>query len=146
MTMSRTTQRLSEPVGSDPVPPPTLEYMRTRNRMRLFDLIHKEFSRSGITRTQLAKRMGRGLDRVSHLLGAPGNWTLDTASDLLFAISGAEISYGPSYPLRKAPRNLTRPEWLDEQRIDRPNLEALGGDQIIGEPPKRLGLASPARP
>jgi hypothetical protein len=143
MNTSHTTPRLSEPVGSALTPPTTFEYMRTRNRMRLFDLVHKEFRESGITRAQLAKRMGRGLDRISHLLGAPGNWTLDTASDLLFAISGAEISYGTSHPLRKAPRNLTRPEWLYE-RIEKPKLSALkGGDQVIGEPPRRLGLASP---
>ena len=137
MNTSRTTSRLSKPFAGEPVPPTTLEYMRTRNRMRIFDLVHKEFKRSGITRLQLSKRMGRGLDRISHLLGAPGNWTLDTASDLLFAISGAEIRYELSYPLDKAPRNMTEPDWLNDERG---RWSALGaGSQIISGPPVPAG-------
>jgi hypothetical protein len=132
MNTSRTTPRLSKPFDSDPVPPTTLEYLRTRNRMRLFDLIHRELKRSGITRLQLSKRIMRGLDRISHLLGAPGNWTLDTASDLLFAISGAEIRYELSYPLEKTPRNMTKPDWLHDEH-ERTALK--GGSQIIGMPP-----------
>jgi len=139
MNTSRTMSRLSKPFDNEPVPPATLEYMRTRNRMRLFDLVHKELKRSGITRAQLSRRMGRGLDRISHLLGAPGNWTLDTASDLLFAISGAEIGYQLAYPLDKPPRNMTRPEWLDGERGQSSALG--GGGQIFGGPPPPAGLS-----
>jgi hypothetical protein len=139
MNTSRTTPRLSKPIDSEPIPPGTLQYMRTRNRMRIFNLVHKELKRSGITRAQLAKRMGRGLDRISHLLGAPGNWTLDTASDLLFAISGAEIGYQPAYPLDRPPRNRTRPEWLDGDRGNSSAPEK--GGQSLGAPPPASGLS-----
>jgi hypothetical protein len=140
MNTSRTTPRLSKPVDSEPVPPATLEYMRTRNRMRIFNLVHNELKHSGITRAQLSKRMGRGLDRISHLLGAPGNWTLDTASDLLFAISGAEIKYEASHPLNKSPRNQTRPEWLEDERGRSSALES--GKQSLGALPPPGGLAA----
>jgi hypothetical protein len=139
MNTSRTTSRLSKPIDSEPISPSTLEYMRTRNRMHLFSLVHEEFRRSGITRLQLARRMGRGLDRISHLLGAPGNWTLDTASDLLFAISGAEIRYELSYPLDKPPRNMTKPNWLYHERE---LLSAQGrGSQVIGASPAPAGIS-----
>jgi hypothetical protein len=74
--------------------------------------VQKEFERSGLSQAELAGRMGKGADRVCRLLGAPGNWTLDTVSDLLFAISGSEAKYELSYPFEKPKRNLTRPEWL----------------------------------
>lgn len=81
--------------------------------MHAFSLVHKEFERSGISQADLALRTGKGADRICRLLGAPGNWTADTVSDLLFAISGAEVSYGLSYPIDKPPRNQRKPEWLE---------------------------------
>src|SRR4051812_1468561 len=81
MNTSRSTPRLSKPVANEPVPSPALEYMRRRNRRRFFSLVHQELKRSGISRLELSKRMGRGMDRISHLLAAPGNWRLDTLSD-----------------------------------------------------------------
>jgi hypothetical protein len=56
--------------------------------------------------------MGKRAEQVNRLLGAPGNWTLDTVSDLLFSISGAEVVYGVQYPLKEPPRNFRQPEWL----------------------------------
>jgi len=86
--------------------------MQTRNRMRAFNVVHAELKKSGLSKAELADRTGKGADRIAHLLGAPGNWTLDTMSDLLFAISGAEIDYRISYPLDQKPRNQNHPEWL----------------------------------
>jgi hypothetical protein len=112
MNTSLTTFVLSEPTGREPIPPGVLEYFQTRNRMRVFTLVQQEFEKAGISKAELADRLERGTDRISHLLGAPGNWTLDTISDLLFAISGAEVDYRVTYPLLRPPRNMTTPEWL----------------------------------
>ncbi|SRR6266446_4012060 len=112
MNMSLTTSALSKPSDRDRIPAGVLEYLQTRNRMRLFTAVQQEFERSGITQSDLAARMGKGSDRVCRLLSAPGNWTLDTVSDLLFAMSGAVLSYGIDHPLDKPPRNLHQPEWL----------------------------------
>ncbi|HXW24198.1 MAG TPA: hypothetical protein VEK73_05585 [Xanthobacteraceae bacterium] len=117
MNTSHTTFALSEPTGRDLIPPGVLEYFQTRNRMRVFSLVQREFDDSGITKAELADRLGKGPDRISHLLGAPGNWTLDTVSDLLFAISGAEIEYRIGYPLRRPARNMTAPEWLYQEPV-----------------------------
>jgi hypothetical protein len=80
------------------IPGPTLEYFRTRNKLRVFDLVQKEFEKSGLTQKELAARLGKGADQVCRLLGAPGNWTLETVSDLLIAISGSELAYSASPP------------------------------------------------
>jgi len=86
--------------------------MQTRNRMRAFNVVHAELEKSGLTKAELADRTGKGADRIAHLLAAPGNWTLDTISSLLYAISGAEIDYRISYPLDQKPRNQNHPAWL----------------------------------
>jgi hypothetical protein len=112
-----TTSALSKPSGRDRLPAGVLEYLQTRNRMRAFTVVQREFERCGITQTDLAERMGKGPDRICRLLGAPGNWTLDTVSDLLFAMSGAALTYGVDYPLDKPPRNLHEPDWLESTAL-----------------------------
>src|SRR4051812_21699790 len=100
MRTSRTT--LSEPKGSDRVPEGAFGYFRSRNKHRIFSLVIREFKRRGLSQADLARRLGKGTDIVCRWLGSPGNWTLDTLSDLLFAISGAEVRYGLAYPLANA--------------------------------------------
>jgi hypothetical protein len=89
------------------VPLGTLGYFRARNKRHAYDLVVREFKRSGISQAELARRLGKGTDRVCKLIGGPGNWTLDTVSDLLFAIGAAEPVYGLSYPLDKPTRNYS---------------------------------------
>lgn len=105
MTISPTTRNLSEPEGRNKIPEGTFAYLRVRNRMRLFTLVKEEFARAGITKAILAERLGKGADQVNHWLAVPHNWTLDTLSDLLFAISGAVLS-----------PELARPARASEQR------------------------------
>jgi hypothetical protein len=61
--------------------------------MHAFSVVLEAFEKADITKAELAHRLGKGSDRIAHLLGAPGNWTLDTISDLLFAINGSELTY-----------------------------------------------------
>jgi hypothetical protein len=103
---------LSNPSGDEPIPAGTLAYFQGRNRTRIYEAVLQEFLRSDISRATLARRMGKRAEQVSRLLGAPGNWTLDTVSDLLFAISGAEPVYGVQHPLKEPSRNYWQPEWL----------------------------------
>lgn len=108
MTTSRTTSAPAKPIGREPISAGDLDYLRARNRMRLFTLVRREFQRSGLSQSELAARMRKGTDRICRLLGAPGNWTVDTASDLLWAISGAVPRYTIEYPLEKPKRNANR--------------------------------------
>jgi hypothetical protein len=102
MTTSRTSA-LSKPAGSDKISVGTLGYVRARNRQRAYDLVVRELKKSGITQSELARRLGKGQDAVSRLLSRPGNWELDTLSDLLFAISGSVPRFAADDPLAAPP-------------------------------------------
>src|SRR6266850_1150188 len=95
---------LSKPVEGEPLRGPTLVYFRARHRMKLYSLVLGEFKKSGISQAELCRRLRKGPAQISRLLGGPGNWSLDTVSDLLFAISGAEPAYELRYPLDKPGR------------------------------------------
>ncbi len=99
---------LSKPTGRDPIDPATLAYMRQRNRGRVYSAVIDEFEKSGISQADLAGRLHKGTDQISRWLGSPGNWTLDTVSDLFFAISSGEPAYGVQYPLDLIATNETR--------------------------------------
>jgi hypothetical protein len=80
-------------------------------------MVQKEFSKAGITQAALAARMQKDPAQLNRLLNAPGNWTLDTVSDLLFAISGGVPAYSVAYPLDKPVRNDTRPRWASDSAL-----------------------------
>lgn len=129
MSTSRTSL-LSEPTGTERVPISMFAYMRARNKHRLYSLVIKEFEKSGLSQADLSKRLGKNPDVVCRLLAAPRNWQVDTISDLLFAISGAEAVYGVANPLRQSPRNDTRPEWLGQHWGQK--TEAVGATTSTG--------------
>jgi hypothetical protein len=80
----------------------TLGYIRARNRQRQYDLVIKEFKRSGITQADLGRRLGKSPEVISRLLARPTNWEADTFADLLFGISGAVAQYQAERPLQRA--------------------------------------------
>jgi hypothetical protein len=112
MPISQTTT-LSKPSDDNRVPVETYAYFRARAKRFAYELAIREFKKSNITKATLARRLGKGADRVSKMLAGPGNWTIDTLADLLFATAGGFPTFGVTYPLDKPPRNFRQPDWLD---------------------------------
>jgi hypothetical protein len=90
MTTSQQNTFLSEIVSGEIIPPEKLGYFRGRLSNRFHELVldlFVELERAGkITRAALARRIGKAPEQVTRWLGAPGNWTLDTVSDLFLGM------------------------------------------------------------
>jgi hypothetical protein len=90
MTTSQPNVFLSEIVSGAPIPPEKLGYFRGRLSNRFHELVldlFVELEQAGkITRAALARRIGKAPEQVTRWLGAPGNWTTDTISDLLLGM------------------------------------------------------------
>lgn len=75
------------------IPAEILSYFRERFRNHVYDVVLREFIKcrasQRLGKTELARRIGRSPELIIRWLGTPGNWTLDTISDLLLAM-GAE--------------------------------------------------------
>lgn len=97
---------MHKPIPGEQVPADTRDYFRSRAKRHAYDLVMRELQKSGITRAELARRLGKGADRVSKMLGGPNNWTIITLADLLFAIGAGVPTYGVDYPLDKPTRNF----------------------------------------
>jgi hypothetical protein len=112
MTTSQTSL-LSKPTSDERIPVGTLAYMAARNRVRLHEILLTALHNSGLSQASVASRLGKAPEVVNRL-GSPGNCEIDSVSDYLFAITGAELAYSITSPLDDAARNDTRPDWLTE--------------------------------
>lgn len=116
MTTSHQTSFLSEIASGEPIPAGKLAYFQERTRNNLYHFVMTKFLEKeraeGFTRAQLARRIGRNPAVVTRLLGAPGNWTIATVSDLLLGIAAEEIQPDSVSVLRHATRNVTTSDFL----------------------------------
>lgn len=88
---------LSEIVGDDAISEGKLEYFRSRLSNRFHEFIIDEFIRlskeKNVTKADLARKIGKAPAQITRWLGEPGNWTMDTLSDLALGM-GCEPSTG----------------------------------------------------
>ena len=86
-----------------------LEFLAERTRNNLYSFIIGKFVEAnesrGLTNAKLARRIGYDPARLSRVLGAPGNWTIKTVSDLLAGIAAEELDPASSSLIGHAPRN-----------------------------------------
>lgn len=113
MITSRTKLSLSKPVRGQKIDHAVLAFVQARNRNKAHSLLLERFKESGLSKTELAVMLGKRPEQITRWLGGPGNLTLDTISDLLFALEGAMLKLSVDDAISKAPRNHRRPEWLD---------------------------------
>lgn len=124
MTTSPPTHSPFEPKEDERIPLGMFGYFEARNKGAVYELVIKEFLRAGISKADLAKRLGKTDPQVNRLLAAPGNWTLNTLSNLLLAISGGQPLYAVDFPLRATPLNDRGQSWFE--RTDEGALGQVG--------------------
>jgi hypothetical protein len=82
---------LSERLSESPMSSGTLAYFRERFRIRMHEFLLREFRRAeeaGLTRTQLATKLGKRPELITRVLAGPSNLTLDRISDFLVGLGG----------------------------------------------------------
>ena len=117
MTISQKNSMLSEIESGLPIPKSKRAYFQARLQLRLYDFVVTKFQEKakaeGLTKAQLARRIGRRPESITRLLCSPGNWRLETVSDLLLGIAAEEMDMASTSLLNQAPRNFTEPAWLE---------------------------------
>jgi hypothetical protein len=137
MTTSRPTSFLYEIGAGLPIPIEKRAYFQARLLNRIYAFVLKRFLEQeqlqGLTKAELARRIGKRPETITRLLGAPGNWELETISDLLLGISGEELEFSASSVLNRKARNYIGPEWI---RSNQANSVLLGptGTSATGAP------------
>lgn len=88
------------------------ELYAERNRNEAYDAviraIHKVAEEQGINRKEIAEKIGRKPAQVSAWLSGPSNWTLDTISNLLYAVD-ATMDYKVVFNRDRSPSNEFHP-------------------------------------
>lgn len=108
-TTSVQTSLLAEPHGDNRISERTLGYVAEATRDELYDMLVRACSEAGITKATIAKRLGKDPAQITRLLSASNNWTIDTLSELLFAIDGRMLCPNHVFPMREAKTNLRAP-------------------------------------
>lgn len=144
MTTFRKIPVKSEIEGDEPLSDYAIAYLNERVRNAFYDYVLRRFEdeakRRNLTKAQLARRLGLGPDRMSKILGAPGNWTLDTISELLIGICREELTPSSVSYLGRPKRNTSGSDLLRSlgsrpREIDEPQSGDL-------KPNKRRGSSA----
>ena len=99
--MNAILQATSKSVDRDdttPISERVFGYVSESARDAMYDLVVQAYIESGVTKAALARRMKKDPGQVSRLLGAPGNWTIDTCAELLHAIDGSFLKVARHWP------------------------------------------------
>lgn len=137
-------RRLSEVRSKEPLSVRTIAYYRKRLRNRLHQIVLGKFMERGMKQADIKRRIDKDPAQITKWLRAPGNWTIDTVSDLLIAmgceleISIRDIGQEQEYVVSIPPPPQMLAEWLDV-RADGESLEPnfeMGGNQSL-QIPKR---------
>lgn len=98
--------------SNGPLRPFQISYFGERFRNRLHAEVLKLFDRAsrerGLTKADLARRLNKRPEQITRWLAAPGNWTLDTVSQLMLAM-GYEPTVGSQLLAENKTSNYCHP-------------------------------------
>ncbi len=112
MTISLKKRSLSKPKRGEKVELFDIAFVRARNRNKAHSALLEEFVRSEISKAELAEMLGKRPEQITRWLAGPGNLTLDTLSDLFFALRGTFLELQCKDELSLGKSNSRSPEWL----------------------------------
>jgi len=88
MTSSLKRRSLSKPERGKAINKYDLGFVRGRNKNKAHSLLLELFQESGLSKAELAQMLGKRPEQITRWLAGPGNLTLDTLSELIFAVKG----------------------------------------------------------
>lgn len=124
---------LAKPQGDEQISRRAIAYASESARQDLYDLVVRNCVESGVNKATLAKRLNKDPGQMSRLLGAPGNWTIDTVAELLFAIDGRLLKAGSFVAAEEAIANM-RGATCFEDRSDHVNVTYVSGKDRTRKP------------
>jgi hypothetical protein len=108
-SLNQTPSMLSELASGEPIPLEKRAYFHARvlNNFHQYVLNKylEEEEAGRLNKAELGRRIGKSAPVVSRLLGAPGNWGLETTTDLLLGICAEELQPSSSPLLNRPARN-----------------------------------------
>lgn len=119
--MYQTSSLLSD-LSQTPIPAGTQAYVTQRAKNAFYDYVLERFLVSGISRSDLARRLGKEPARVTRLLSNPGNWTIETISELLAAISAEELIPASEKFAGRPRKNSTQRDLLFDDETNHPSF------------------------
>lgn len=118
--------------------PATLAYLAQRAQNNCYDYVMKRFLASGISKADLARRVGKGQDGINKTLATPANWTIKTMAELLAGISEEEFMPNSLKLADRAPRNVSQATLLGIA----PEPEVASLNVLRPSPETRSGAAA----
>lgn len=135
MITSRETSLMTAISNSDPLRPAHFAYFRERTRNNLYDLVLSTFVRgakeNGLKKADLARRLKKRPEQITRWLSGPGNWTLDTATDLLLAM-GVELEFSGNQLNSRPARNYAHPLVIEMGKVSsKPAVPSSSGSRPL---------------
>lgn len=100
-----------------------LSYFRERQKNRLYDFVINSFLKrveeEAFSKAKLARKLKKEPAQITRWLSSPGNWTLDTLSDLMLAINGSEVQFTEIPLISHTARNFTQMDYVNSFTFDR---------------------------
>lgn len=107
----------------------TQAYLGRRAQNKYYDFVMEKFKESGMTQADLARRTGKGNDRINRLLSNPGNWTVETMAVLIAGICGEEIIPHSAPFANRARRNMRQIDVVDDRKPEPTPISASSANR-----------------